>query len=294
MRSQFELPDLRRLAVHAYGDPSGVACFYLPGTPASGLAGAAYHDAAAAAGVRLLAIDKPGYGGSDPHPGRTLLDLADDVVHVADSLELGRFAVLGESGGGPHALAVGSLVPARVSVLLVTSGAGPVSERWAVDGMKPANRRLMALARRAPWALRVPMALTRRALLDPARSQRLVARQLQHAPAVDRRVLTHLAGQLDVTASPRDALRVSGRAAAQELSLLARPWGFALSSVTCHVELWHGVEDVNVPFAVAERLAEELPDAVAHVVAAEGHAVGWSRRADLFAGVVRAASGVHP
>lgn len=288
----FELPDLRRLTVHEYGDPHGAACFYLPGTPASGLAGAAYDDAASAAGVRLLAIDRPGYGGSDPHPGRTLLDLADDVVHVADSLALGRFAVMGESGGGPHALAVGSRVPERVSVLLVTSGAGPASERWAVRGMKPANRRLMAVARRAPWALRLPMALTRRALLDPARSQRLVDRQLLHAPAADQRVLTHLAGLLDITASPRDALRVSSRAAAQELSLLARPWGFALSSVTCHVELWHGAEDVNVPSAVAERLAEELPNAVAHVLSDEGHAVGWSRRADLFAAVMRAASGV--
>jgi pimeloyl-ACP methyl ester carboxylesterase len=282
------LPDGRRIAVHEYGDPNGMACVYLPGTPASGLSGAAYARAAEAAGVRLLAIDKPGYGGSDYHGGRTLLGFADDNAEVTERLGLSRFALFGESGGGPLALAVASRLPERVAVAVIAAGMGPPTESWVLDGMKPSNRRLMALARRAPWALRVPMAATRRSLLDPRRRDRLIEQQLAHAGPADRRVLEELSQQLDVTASARDALRLSGRAAAQELALLARPWGFDLASVSCRVELWHGVEDVNVPVTVAERMAALLPDAVAHVLPDEGHAIGWSRRNDIMATIAHA------
>ena len=283
------LPDGRRLAFHGYGDPDGAACVYLPGTPASGLAGAEYDEAAAVARVRLICVDKPGYGGSDRHQGRALRDVTADVAALADHLGLVRFAVIGESGGGPHALAVAHDLPDRLSVTVVVAGMGPATEPWVLDGMKPANRRLLAVGRRAPWALRLPMELTRRALLDPARAARLTARQIESAGPADRSALQDMAAQLDLTAPARDALRVSSHGAAQELALLARPWGFALDAVRCPVELWHGTEDVNVPPAVATQLAARLPHATLHLVPDAGHAVGWSRRTEILAAVARAA-----
>lgn len=261
---------------------------YIPGTPSSGLAGRVYDEAARTGGVRLLSVDKPGYGGSTLSPGRTLLDFAADIEQLADAAGLRRFAVLGESGGGPQALAIGHRLADRVTVALVAAGMGPASEPWVREGMKPENRRLMTVARRAPWALRVPMGLTRRDLLDPARREHLVARLLAQAGPADQRCMTQMAALHDITAAARDALSASGRGAADELAMLARPWGFEPSEVSCRVELWHGAQDVNVPSAVAVRLAELLPDASVTIDPDEGHSVAWSHRDDLMASALRA------
>ena len=90
--------------------------------------------------------------------------------------------------------------------------------------------------------------------------------------------MEQMAAQFDITAPARDALRAGTKAVAVELAMLARAWDFDLADVTARVELWHGSEDVNVPPAVARSLASRLPNAVAHVLQGEGHAVGWSQR----------------
>lgn len=272
------LPDGRTLAVHSYGAPDGSPCVYVPGTPASGLAGELYDDAARTAGVRLLSVDKPGYGGSTYQRRRTLVGFAADIEHLADSLGMGRFAVIGESGGGPHALAVAHSLPSRVTLAVVAAGMGPADDPAVLAGMKPENRRLVGLARRGSWAVRLPMAQTRRALRSPGRRERLVAATLAAAGSGDARALREMAAVDDVTAVARDALRHSSRGAAQELALLARPWGFDPADIRCPVQLWHGSEDVNVPAPVAEGLARQIPGAVVRLFAGEGHAVCWSQR----------------
>ena len=286
---QHLLPDGRTLTVHAFGDTTGSPCVYVPGTPASGLAGRLYDDAARAAGVRLLSVDKPGYGGSTYQRRRTLTGFAADIGHLLDGLGVHRFAVIGESGGGPHALAVAHALPDRVTIALAVAGMGPADDPSVLAGMKPSNRRLVTLARLGPWTVRLPMALTRRALSSAPRRERLVAKTLAEAGPGDARALQEMAAGQEPTAAARDAMRDSSRGAAQELALLSRAWGFDPEGIRCNVELWHGVEDVNVPAAVAEGLARRIVGATARVLPDEGHAVGWSRRHELMGTVARSA-----
>jgi pimeloyl-ACP methyl ester carboxylesterase len=77
--------------------------------------------------VRLhwVSYDRPGYGGSSPHDGRTAVSAAADVAAIADALGIGRFAVLGHSGGGPHALACAALLPERVMAAVSVSAPAP-------------------------------------------------------------------------------------------------------------------------------------------------------------------------
>src|SRR5689334_19381476 len=98
------LPDGRVLAWYEYGDPDGVPCVYTTGTPASGLMGELYDDAAREAGVRWISVDKPGYGASSFDPQRSLRGYAADVRALLEHLGLDRVAAAGESGGGPHVL----------------------------------------------------------------------------------------------------------------------------------------------------------------------------------------------
>ena len=107
--------DGRTLAYAEWGNPEGFPVFSLHGTPGSRL-GRHYDESAyVEAGARVITYDRPGYGESERHPGRHVVDCVEDVRALADHLGIDRFAVMGGSGGGPHALAVTARLPHRVT-----------------------------------------------------------------------------------------------------------------------------------------------------------------------------------
>ena len=100
---------------------SPVAVFWLHGSPNVGSPPEPLFAAAEANGLHWVSYDRPGYGGSSPRDGRTVASAAADVAAIADALGIGRFAVLGHSGGGPHALACAALLPERVIAVVSVS-----------------------------------------------------------------------------------------------------------------------------------------------------------------------------
>jgi pimeloyl-ACP methyl ester carboxylesterase len=122
-----ELPDGRQAQVWHGGVPTGPLVMFLHGTPDSRLTARTGDAAAVRAGVHLVALNRPGYGRSDPAESG-LASVADDTVAVADSLAVHRFAVLGVSGGGPYALACGARHPDRVAAVGAVACPGVVRE----------------------------------------------------------------------------------------------------------------------------------------------------------------------
>lgn len=283
------LVDGRTLAWREYGRADGLPCVYTTGTPASGLAGGLHHEAAARAGIRWISVDKPGYGLSDYQRGRTLLDWPGDVGALAGHLGLDRFAVAGESGGGPHALALAYALGERITTAVVLAGMGPGDQPSVRQGMRRQNRFLLGVAQRAPWALLPPAAMIGFLVSNPRRAERYSRRQAAGSPPADREVLRDAATLALALAATRDAFRAGPRGAAQELAILARPWGFDLADVKVHVDLWHGTEDVNVPVSIARAVVDRLPNCEARIVEGAGHMVGWTRTDDIMAAVARAA-----
>jgi pimeloyl-ACP methyl ester carboxylesterase len=82
-------------------------------------------------GVRLITFDRPGYGESDRQEFRQVADVVPDVEAIADALGVEQFAVLGRSGGGPHALACAALLPDRVTRAGILVSLAP----WGADGL---------------------------------------------------------------------------------------------------------------------------------------------------------------
>jgi pimeloyl-ACP methyl ester carboxylesterase len=73
-----------------------------------------------------VSYDRPGYGGSTPHPGRDVASAAADVSSIADALGISRFAVMGHSGGSLHALACSALLPDRVRGAVCVAALAPI------------------------------------------------------------------------------------------------------------------------------------------------------------------------
>ena len=88
------LPDGRELGYAQFGSPTGKPVFYLHGTPGSCVEAIAFHEMGMKLGARVIATDRPGFGWSSPHPGRTILDHARDVEHLAEFLNLDSYSVL--------------------------------------------------------------------------------------------------------------------------------------------------------------------------------------------------------
>ena len=143
-----ELSDGRRLVYAEYGEFDGTPLLFFHGTPGSRRV-ARWADAAARRrGVRLIAPDRPGFGLSDPQPGRTLGDWPADVAELADALGLGRFAVAGVSGGGPYVAACAWRMPDRLTGAGIISGMGPLDDPTLAAALPRRYRAAFGLARR--------------------------------------------------------------------------------------------------------------------------------------------------
>src|SRR5688572_8548642 len=125
------LPGGRVLSWAEFGDPAGLPVVFLHGTPGSRLS---RPDEQALSGIRLITMDRPGYGRSDPVERSTLLGVADDVGALTTALGIERFGVAGFSGGAPYALACGVRLAHRLTGVAAVALTGPYRELGTVRG----------------------------------------------------------------------------------------------------------------------------------------------------------------
>ena len=263
------LRDGRVLAFAEYGDPQGIPVLFFHGLPSCRLM---HPDAEAsrALGVRLLTADRPGFGHSDPKPGRTLLDWADDVFDLADNLGLNQFAVVGPSGGGPFVAACAARLASRITHAAILGGSGPVDVPGAFEGMAPERRIGYWLVRHAPAVL--PLAVGWRG--DPRRDpERFFANYTRHNPPSDQEVLARPEVREMFLASYSEATRQGIGAFAHELMLVVRPWGFQLQDIRVPMTLWQGEADNSTPVGMARAMAAVIPHASLRILPGEGHLI---------------------
>jgi pimeloyl-ACP methyl ester carboxylesterase len=230
--------------------------------------------------VRLISVDRPGIGVSDPDPGKTLASVADDLGALADRLGLERFAVLGHSGGGPYALACAHRLGARITRVGIASGFAPFDRRDAYAGMSPRMRGFVKLLRAAPW-LAAPFmrSAPRRFRTD---SDRAFAKQFGELCQTDHTALANPATRANVLASAVEALAGGSAGVAQESQLLfTRPWGFSPVELRRPVDLWYGDADTIVPTQMGEHLHRAIPDSRFTTLPGEGHMLFLTHWADL-------------
>jgi len=268
-QKRFQLPDGRYLGYAEYGDAHGLPVFYFHGFPGSRLEARLADREAVSFGLRLIAVDRPGYGLSDIKRHRTLLDWADDTLHLADFLGVQRFSVVGVSGGGPYAAACAFKIPHRLSQVAIVCGLGPVvSSGGRIKAADPTVYGLL-LAGRFPHLAQLPF--TASALLyrrHPELMLTLISRRLAQC---DRQALQLPELHQLLCDSFREAFRSSLLGPAWDLALYGRDWGFALHDIQVPTWLWHGEQDAVVPPLMAHILANEIPTCRAKFYSEDGH-----------------------
>lgn len=247
--------------VHAYDTGSlgadDLAVVWHHGTPNIGEPPGPLLDPAASLGVRLVGFDRPGYGGSTAVADRTVAVAAACAAAVADTLGIGRFAVMSHSGGGPHALACAALLGARVRAAAVISSLAPFDADgldWFA-GMGPAGEATLRAAAAGRAARE--------------RHERLAG---DAAPDFTDADWDALRGEWGWFRSVVEPALAGGPAPMIDDDLAyVRPWGFGVGEIACPVLDVHGSDDAVVPAAHGVWLAEHAPTAELWLTPGDGH-----------------------
>jgi pimeloyl-ACP methyl ester carboxylesterase len=261
-------PDGRTLAAEVTGAPDGSPVFLLHGTPGSRSGPKPRGIVLYRMGVRLICYDRPGYGESDRHQGRSVADAADDVRAIADHLGIDRFAVVGRSGGGPHALACAALLPDRVTRAAVLVSIAPADARdldWH-EGMTDLNVKEYRSVDADGSAYAAQLALN-----TQKRPESLVDHLRPALCEMDHRVVDDIAIRRLLTASYREATRPGPEGWIDDVTAFRRSWGFDISSIRVPIRLWHGDADTFSPVQHTEWLAAQIPGAELQVKQGAGH-----------------------
>jgi len=288
VKEAVELSDGRRLSFSAIGPRDGIPILYLHGAIGSPpLRDTGLERVIAGSRIRYLMVDRPGFGGSDPHPGRQVADFARDIGELADALQLRRFSMLGVSAGAPYALACGAEMPGRVAAIAAVSA--------IPTGFRPRRSNGTAL----------PYRLSLMALLGRPRSMRRTI-DAALALALNRpRMLSRLfalgaaGGDRDILSDPRireiaarrflAAIEHGSAPMIDDYLVCCADWGFELGAVAPPVHLWHGVRDGVIPYRAAQRMGRRLPDCRPRFIKA-GHFFLRSRIAEVIRPLAKAAA----
>lgn len=272
VEQKIQAADGRVLSVLAVGPPEGDPVFFLHGTP--GIRGLYERELEEGARRRLRHVfySRPGYAGSDRLPGRSVADCAVDVEAIADALGIDDFYVVGESGGGSHALACAALLPPRVRAVAVLAGAVPVDAEgldWE-KGMGEGNRMEFAAMRKGVDALREYLEGEVRALRSIRTKAQLLAVLDKHLCDADRAAIDGGFGEYLLAAWKQ--IGEDGVEGWLDDDLAhSKDWGFELEQVAAPTVVWHGRDDLIVPCSHGEWLADRIPDAKRRLLDDEGH-----------------------
>jgi pimeloyl-ACP methyl ester carboxylesterase len=262
-----ELPDGRSLEVHELGDPDGFPIVFHHGTPGSGT----MYTRWATPGVRVIAYDRAGYGGSTRKPGRAVVDVVADITAIADALDLERFATWGLSGGGPHSLACAALCDERLIAAATLAGVGP----WNADGldwlagMGEGNLKEFDLVLAGEDSLRPALEGERGDLLA-ASSEQLRDAMAPHLSPTDSEALTADLAEY-FHSNMAHALTVGADGWIDDNLAIVKPWGFELSAIARPVLVVQGGDDLMVPRQHGEWLAAHVPGCETRIEDAHGH-----------------------
>ncbi|UCC21134.1 MAG: alpha/beta hydrolase [Promethearchaeota archaeon] len=270
------LKDGRKLGYAEFGISEGKPVFYFHGHGSSRLEPKMYGFDDNQFNVRLISIDRPGRGFSDFKENRKILDWPDDVVEIADTLNIQKFAVLGGSGGCPYALVCALKIPERLTHCGIVSGLGPTV--LGLEGMDKGKQKELNLAKNKPGLLTKLYKIIQKKILKMKDQtleelKKTFQKRSKNLPEPDKKIMVDpdkIPLYVELMAEP---FRQGIRGVIHDLKLLSLDWGFNLKEIPSSIKvfLWHGELDTSVPVRMGRLICEAIPNCTSKFYPNEAH-----------------------
>lgn len=256
-----QLPDHRPLSYVEYGPADGRPVLYFHGFPGSHQDVHLFNgpELAEKYHLRLIAVDRPGYGNSGSLPDRSLADWSDDIQYVINSLGLDSFSIFAYSGGGPFALACAHARLKGLDKVIIVSGMGPYTAPESKEGSA-------MLIPKAPKLILKGMSK-----MVAEKPEKLEANLRKGFPEVDLAILEQAEQSEAMNQTLKEAFSSGYLGGLEDSRIYKKEWGFELSDIGTQIFLWHGDMDENVKIETASFLAGQLPNCQMEVRSNEGH-----------------------
>ncbi|MET7639826.1 alpha/beta hydrolase [Streptomyces sp. NPDC005438] len=226
------------LGYREWGDPRGHPLLLHHGLVGGSLSSPLWDELGRREGIRVISVERPGYGASPPVPMTAVGDWAPMARSLLDALDVEHLDVAGVSAGAPYCYALAARLPERVRGVWVLSGLPYVYDDAVRAHYPDSSLRAWEFYRDAPLP-------------------EVAASFAEAAP----RFARTFAGQPTLLGALEEMAGHGHLGPAREAKLQVRPWGFALSEVRAPVRLWHSPGDDQVPYPAARATADLLPDA---------------------------------
>lgn len=266
-----QLKDGRKLGYTDLGNSEGKPIFHFHGFPGSRLESTLIAEKVIQRGARLIGVDRPGMGLSDFKKNRTILDWADDVLELANNLNIDKFAVEGISGGGPYSAVCAYKIPEHLTACGIIAGVGPIDLN--TEGMMKSNRRLFFIVRNFPWLFRIAMSFRARGMKNLKKAEKQMKKELNKFPKSDQKILSDPNILPLFLKESAEAFRQGSKGVTHDGRLYTKPWGFNPKDISSKLKvvIWHGELDVNVPVSMGRAMNKAIPNSEGRFYPNDGH-----------------------
>lgn len=267
----FVLSNGSRLCYATFGADDGIPLLYFHGWPSSRLQARSVDQLGKELGFTIYAPDRPGIGQSDHIHNRQLSDWPKNIQELLTHLKIEqKVHLMGVSGGGPYAIACACLLNAQVASTTIVCGAPPLAELTNKDDMILPYRALLKMRPLLPALMKPTMPLTKWAASKTYKDAPLswYAKTLSEA---DQRILSTEESHIFALYSFREAFSKNAPGLVADADTYSTPWNLDYAQIQHPIHFWHGTEDKNIPFKMAQHLAAQIPQSITHWLDGEGH-----------------------
>ena len=275
-----ELADGRNQAYAEYGDPDGEPVFHCHSVLGSRLE--LSFDAQQISeqkAVRLIVVDRPGYGASDPDPETSFVKWVNDLVQLADHLNIEKFSITGYAMGGVYALACAHEIPERIKHVAVISACMAPELPSDFENIVPLYKMNYRLAKHIPKVYSLLSAvLVKGVLSDPASFFEQFSAKLEKS---DLDIMYSENFKTGMFAALKEGFRQGGKASSRDVVQLMHDWSYTLSEINTPIHIWHGAYDYHVPLVLGERFSEHIKNTKLHIKEDQGHYMFYTHWSEI-------------